>query len=100
MLPEKAFSMSQGSKSLGQGPGIWSLKFPQKLLVYPCRTGGQPLRVDGGSLDTPGQGRKCQRRLGKNLALRHRQDLKRALNVEQIQLRVPTGSSGGILPGW
>lgn len=54
MLSEKAFSMSQGSKSLGQGPGIWSLKFPQKLLVYPCRTGGQPLRVDGGSLDTPG----------------------------------------------
>lgn len=58
----------------GKGPGIWILKSPQRLPLSPSRTGGQPLRAGGGSLDTTGlrAGGECQGRLRKNLALRYR----------------------------
>lgn len=54
----------------GKGPGIWILKSPQRLPLSPSRTGDQPLRADGGSLDTTGlwaggeMSRKTQAKLG------------------------------------
>lgn len=55
MLTHRNFSLwLRDQSSWGQGPDIWILKSPQRLPLSPCRAGGQPLRVDGGSLDTTG----------------------------------------------
>lgn len=48
MYPEKPPSRSQASDSLGAGPRHLAFGGSSKAAGLACRTGGQPLRVDGG----------------------------------------------------
>lgn len=94
MYPEKPPSSIRLPGGRAQAPGFWRLLKGQAL--WNRWSASVSSQGPAWALWGSGQGSEYQGRLRKHLALRHRKDLKRVLNMEQVQM----GGGGSYRKGW